>query len=185
MGGTIEWAVEGPTAKPDVLVAAVGSLMNTSIMMNDQQLPDNLVKKLADIARRHGNAVPLHGRQFAQWLHLAFPRECPYPHIAHKDAAGNALMSSFFNPPVSRTAPARGDNLTAALEDPLTQWTDDEVLPLAEKVEGAAAPCGWCRSILRIIFMVLAVVALLNHLWSLALSGKQTFQTEVWGRDLD
>jgi len=181
---TIEWAVEGPTAKPDILLAAVGSLMNTSIMMNEQQLSGSLVKKLADIAKRNGNAVPLHGRLFAQWLHFAFPRECPYPHIAHKDAAGNTLMTSFFNPPVSRPALARGDKLTAALEDPLMQWTDDEVLPLAEEAEGTA-PCGWCRSILRIIFMVLAVLALLNQLWGLASSGNRTFQTEMWGRDLD
>merc|ERR550537_1532339 len=25
--------------------------------------------------------IPLHGRLLAQWLHYAFPRECPYPHM--------------------------------------------------------------------------------------------------------
>ncbi|OLP24478.1 hypothetical protein AK812_SmicGene48940, partial [Symbiodinium microadriaticum] len=25
---------------------------------------------------------PLHGRLFAQWMHYAFPHECPYPQIA-------------------------------------------------------------------------------------------------------
>merc|ERR1719379_1385438 len=31
-------------------------------------------------ARNEGHLVPLHGRLFAQWLHYAFPRDCPYPH---------------------------------------------------------------------------------------------------------
>merc|ERR1719343_1461059 len=26
--------------------------------------------------------VPLHGRLFAQWLHHAYPRECPFPHVS-------------------------------------------------------------------------------------------------------
>jgi len=186
--GTIEQAANGPTAKPDILLAAVGSLMNTSIMMNEQQqqqlLPDNLVKKLADIASRHGNAVPLHGRLFAQWLHFAFPQECPYSHVAHRDAFSNTLMTSFFSPLQTRPASARSNKFTTAMEDPLMQWTDDEVLPLDEEAEGKAS-CGWCRSTLRVVFMVLTVAALFKQLWELASSGKQTFQAEVWGRDLD
>lgn len=26
--------------------------------------------------------MPLHGRLFSQWMHHAFPRECPFPHIS-------------------------------------------------------------------------------------------------------
>lgn len=26
--------------------------------------------------------MPLHGRLFMQWLHHAYPRECPYPHLS-------------------------------------------------------------------------------------------------------
>merc|ERR1719221_2229657 len=29
-----------------------------------------------------GGLVPLHGRLFMQWMHHAYPRECPYPHAA-------------------------------------------------------------------------------------------------------
>merc|ERR1719379_1272928 len=38
--------------------------------------------RLNDIATHHGGYVPLHGRLFAQWLHHAYPRECPYPHVS-------------------------------------------------------------------------------------------------------
>merc|ERR1719330_2161170 len=36
----------------------------------------------SDIAHMHGGQVPLHGRLFAQWMHHAFPRECPFPHAS-------------------------------------------------------------------------------------------------------
>jgi len=39
------------------------------------------MRRLEDIAHRYGGQVPLHTRLFAQWLHQAFPRECPYPHV--------------------------------------------------------------------------------------------------------
>eukprot|EP00929_Paragymnodinium_shiwhaense_P056795 TRINITY_DN2843_c0_g3_i1.p2 TRINITY_DN2843_c0_g3~~TRINITY_DN2843_c0_g3_i1.p2 ORF type:complete len:574 (-),score=182.05 TRINITY_DN2843_c0_g3_i1:51-1772(-) len=37
-------------------------------------------RRLDEIATHHGGTVPLHGRLFAQWMHLTYPRECPYPH---------------------------------------------------------------------------------------------------------
>merc|ERR1712107_499075 len=38
--------------------------------------------RLREIAKAHGGVVPLHGRLFAQWMHHAFPRECPFPHVS-------------------------------------------------------------------------------------------------------
>merc|ERR1719251_504496 len=38
--------------------------------------------QLQRLAQMHGGQVPLHGRLFAQWLHYAFPRDCPFPHKA-------------------------------------------------------------------------------------------------------
>lgn len=37
-------------------------------------------RRLAEVAQHHGGLIPLHGRLFAQWMHLAFPRECSFPH---------------------------------------------------------------------------------------------------------
>merc|ERR1719446_1699768 len=37
---------------------------------------------LEEIATHHSGLVPVHGRLFSQWLHYAFPHECPYPHMA-------------------------------------------------------------------------------------------------------
>merc|ERR1712217_150110 len=35
-----------------------------------------------EVAAQHDGRVPLHGRLFAQWMHHAYPHECPYPHKA-------------------------------------------------------------------------------------------------------
>lgn len=38
------------------------------------------MSRLDEIAAGNGGRVPLHGRLFAQWMHHAYPRECPRPH---------------------------------------------------------------------------------------------------------
>jgi hypothetical protein len=49
----------------------------------NQEVNGTLQDRLLEIAAQHEDGlVPLHGRLFAQWLHYAFPRECPYPHEA-------------------------------------------------------------------------------------------------------
>merc|ERR1712039_599952 len=86
-------------------------------------LPAGLVSKLHGIAAKHKGVVPIHGRLFAQWLHFAFPLECPYPHAAVRSssvipglwlAAGIKKMSSSLS----------GNDSTIA------SWSDEELLPL-------------------------------------------------------
>jgi len=47
-----------------------------------RELSPTLLERLDQIALHHGGEVPLHGRLFAQWMHHAYPRECPFPHEA-------------------------------------------------------------------------------------------------------
>merc|ERR1719413_222807 len=47
-----------------------------------RNLSEPLLSRLGEIADHHNGLVPLHGRLFAQWLHHAYPLECPYPHEA-------------------------------------------------------------------------------------------------------
>jgi len=79
--GRIEEAVQEPSAEPNRLARIVADTPSDT-----QEAPRNLtatlVTRLGDIAGRHGGRVPLHGRLFMQWLHHAYPRECPYPHVS-------------------------------------------------------------------------------------------------------
>ena len=93
-----------------------------------------MVRKLEDIADGHHGTVPLHGRMFAQWMHHAFPRECPFPHVAGStdpqaasdwiEKAGTARASKNR---MQKTTDAWAGQL---LEDEeLTHWThEDELL---------------------------------------------------------
>eukprot|EP00927_Polykrikos_kofoidii_P084682 TRINITY_DN8_c0_g2_i1.p1 TRINITY_DN8_c0_g2~~TRINITY_DN8_c0_g2_i1.p1 ORF type:complete len:564 (+),score=82.06 TRINITY_DN8_c0_g2_i1:105-1796(+) len=53
---------------------------------------EELRRRLDEVAAHHDGFIPLHGRLFAQWMHLAFPQECPYPH-----KAGTVYYSSMEN----------------------------------------------------------------------------------------
>jgi len=160
----VERALGSPFAKPDVLLPLLGNLTTTS-MDEVQPVSTSLVEKLSSVAARNGGEVPLHGRLFTQWLHFAFPYECPYPHVTQKDGAGNALTTSYFQ--------GTSDG---------SQWTDDEMLPLIEEEHGGFF--GF-RGILRVVFMLLALVALFNQIRVLAVAHARNLQKTVIGVDLE
>jgi len=142
--GEVERIVGGPSAAPHVLVPLLGNITSSS-MDEAHSLSQVLVQKLSAISVQNGGSVPLHGRLFAQWLHFAFPYECPYPHVTQKDLAGNTLMTSYF----------RGHSNSSA------NWTDEEILLFAE--ENAQLNIT-LRAIVCIAFMLLAVVAMYNQI---------------------
>lgn len=80
--GEIEVAIGSSTAAPSDILAIVGNMtIPTSLEEEDSpQLIGSHTEQLEQIAKMHGDVVPLHGRLFAQWLHRVFPRECPQPH---------------------------------------------------------------------------------------------------------
>jgi len=75
--GHIERELMSPNAAPKEILAAVAALPP-----GNQNLSVALIRRLEDVAQHHGGQVPLHGRLFAQWLHHAYPLECPYPHVS-------------------------------------------------------------------------------------------------------
>lgn len=76
MMSAIEQQVAGPAASAAQLAQIVAGLRDV------KGLDPKLQKRLYSIAAQSGGFVPLHGRLFAQFLHHAFPRDCPYPHEA-------------------------------------------------------------------------------------------------------
>jgi len=78
--GRVEREVSAPDADPQRILEIVSTLSSASVEA-PRILPSMLMSRLDDVARHHGGRVPLHGRLFSQWLHHAFPRECPYPRV--------------------------------------------------------------------------------------------------------
>jgi len=77
----IEGKVGQPSALPGDIVDIASALASDTV-----DAPRNLstpqLTRLQEIAEHHSGRVPLHGRLFAQWMHHAYPRECPFPHMA-------------------------------------------------------------------------------------------------------
>jgi len=79
---TVERSIGQPEASPEDIVSLVQTLPSATVLAN-RVLPDVMLTRLRAIANSHQSGmVPLHGRLFSQWMHHAYPRECPYPHLA-------------------------------------------------------------------------------------------------------
>lgn len=74
----VETSLAAPTATPERLAALVEALPSETVQA-PRELPATLMAKLEEIAKYHQGTVPIHGRLFAQWMHHAYPLECPYP----------------------------------------------------------------------------------------------------------
>jgi len=77
MQGELEVAIGSPAAPPQQILDIVGGMVE-----EPSTLQGSLSDQLDKIAATHDGLVPLHGRLFAQWLHYAFPQDCPFPHRA-------------------------------------------------------------------------------------------------------
>lgn len=75
----LERRLGAPAASPSDVEAAVAAL-SSPITAAGRDVGPVLRNRLQAIAAAHGGMVPTYGRLFAQWMHHAFPRECPYPH---------------------------------------------------------------------------------------------------------
>jgi len=78
--GHLEERLGAPHASQTEIATLVATLPSATTAGN-RTLPAALLGKLSEVAEHHGDRIPLHGRLFAQWMHLAYPRECPFPHV--------------------------------------------------------------------------------------------------------
>jgi len=142
----IEHKVLAPTASPERLLSIVQDISHVQV------LPRGLAEKLHDIAERHGGEVPLHGRLFAQWLHFAFPHECPYPSIV--ESADMLARSQWNRTQYSASSDERLNHVLSVDDSALASddmefdkfWIDHEVLPV---VDTPQSPLGRTATVMR------------------------------------
>jgi len=79
--GFLEKQIGAPTAELQTIAELVFQLPSNTVSA-PRNLSTALMDRLYQVARENYGRIPLHGRLFAQWMHHAFPRECPYPHEA-------------------------------------------------------------------------------------------------------
>jgi hypothetical protein len=155
----LEKHILAPAASPDRVLALASN-------MSDHALSKDLEEKLRSIAERHGGQVPLHGRLFAQWLHFAFPHECPFPSVVASSAALTASewldadkyasedeRKQHIQSSVASAAPAAEDFEIAGM------WSDYEVLPVLEKTH---SPTYFAGGLVRIMVQLAAVCVVMR-----------------------
>merc|ERR1712048_870598 len=131
----IEGAVLASEAPPEMLFGVVSSISTASVEAPRLMRP-SLVKQLNSIAALHGGAVPLHGRLFSQWLHFAFPSECPHPKSYVSSSMRNQWLdfeSAHASATIAEEERARQANVSNvqmfASEASVADWVDYDVLP--------------------------------------------------------
>merc|ERR1719296_318402 len=80
MMSALEHVSGGPDGETAQILELVSTMASATVDA-PRALPDAQRKRLEEIASLHEGRIPLHRRLFAQWMHHAYPRECPYPHV--------------------------------------------------------------------------------------------------------
>jgi hypothetical protein len=143
--GEIEAAIKAPTAAPSTILGLVRNMTSQTTLDNDEppHLDGNMVSQLEKLAQSHGGMVPLHGRLFAQWLHFAFPHECPLP--TKNGATTAATPSEFGNDYIAsnddmnkHASNATALDVAVTKEDLqwMSQWSADEELMMDYRSDG-------------------------------------------------
>jgi len=140
----IEALLHASVGSSKQLLSIIANNISSSSVDAPRHLSQMLVDKMEEISEYHQGLIPIHGRLFQQWLHYAFPRECPYPHIAKTAAAltrefyesgygtGKGKHHATQEDMQSWYSKAAGDS--KSLRAPfMSQWTDVEVLPLHDQ----------------------------------------------------
>jgi len=145
----LEKEFASPEADPKEVLAVVAGL-SSSTVTGPRELTAPLIRRLEDISEGHHGTVPLHGRLFAQWMHHAFPRECPFPHVAGTtnpqaasewiEAAGSARASQKEMQKVTASIAAAGG---IPEDEELTHWTHEEELLVPRAVPRRAGSSLW------------------------------------------
>jgi len=79
--GHVEMELKNPMAGPAEIAKIIANLPSVSVAAG-RQLSATLLQRLDELGDHHDKQIPIHGRLFAQWMHFAYPRECPFPHIS-------------------------------------------------------------------------------------------------------
>merc|ERR550525_2167523 len=174
----IEEVVGEPSAEPTRLLDIVSSTPSDT-----QEAPRNLsatlVTRLDEIAGRHQGRVPLHGRLFMQWLHHAYPRECPYPHVS--GTTNPVTQDEWLNMQpelnnVDATDSEKEQHMASHMDDlaglEALPWTDVEELVAVDRISTKPGRGTWLRPCMMLVALLSFLLPLVRG--SMALLGRQS-----------
>eukprot|EP00928_Gymnodinium_smaydae_P008291 TRINITY_DN1301_c0_g4_i1.p1 TRINITY_DN1301_c0_g4~~TRINITY_DN1301_c0_g4_i1.p1 ORF type:complete len:561 (+),score=118.62 TRINITY_DN1301_c0_g4_i1:81-1763(+) len=164
--GEIEVHVQAPKASPEHLLRIISNI-STSSVDAPRTMKLEMVMKLRRIADRNGGSVPLYGRLFMQWLHFAFPNECPYPDVVESRnlmpsrwARSGTVASKEELDQLKQSSYAMSiDSEDQDIID--AEWSDEEVLPLQDSRSSLLAKAfGFAVKLSPIVLVLQGAMAL-------------------------
>jgi len=169
----VEHHFAAPAVTPAKLIEFISALPSSSVAAG-RSLHTILVQRLEEIALRSGGLVPLHGRLFAQWMHHAYPRECPYPHVSGTTTPRTPLdfKEQSQQSPVATRADmqnwvetARSPQSDAESSDECTEWSHHEELYVGGVAsERSTGQQNLVRQLMYAIIVVAALVSLAHRM---------------------
>merc|ERR1719476_646028 len=173
----VEHHFAAPAVTPAKLIEFISALPSSSVAAG-RSLHKILVHRLEEIALRSGGLVPLHGRLFAQWMHHAYPRECPYPHVSGTTAPQTPLdfKEQSQQSPVATRADmqswvesAQSHPSDAENSDECTEWSHHEELYVggvaSERSTGTQTRVWYLvRQLMYAVIVVAALVSLAHRM---------------------
>merc|ERR1719243_57092 len=130
----VERGIAAPTGAVGDIAKVVAQI-STDTVDAPRNLTSELISKLDSVASRHGGRGPLHGRLFAQWMHHAFPNECPHPHVSGTTAPKTTVAFKKSGGKVKVTAEERAKYIAAHTSRTESRENDMERLLWSEEEE--------------------------------------------------
>jgi hypothetical protein len=179
--GQLEKEFVSPEASPSDIAARVADMSSSSVTA-PRTLSAPLMQKLDQIAEDHHGTVPLHGRLFAQWMHHAFPRECPFPHVA---GSTNPQTASEWIGEAGTAGASKSDMEKyvsaahlATKQEELSHWTHEEELLVPRAVPRSRSSL-W--SLLRSFMLMAALVAVAFRAATTTNKASEAMQLPLYG----
>jgi len=180
--GHLEREVDAPDADPERLLELVANLPSSTVKA-PREISTELRNLLKEVAQQHGGKVPLHGRLFGQWLHHAYPRECPFPHKSgttnpmtadewiSENGKGNVITQEEMQEHIDAASmvcnSSAGDCADAAATEPTPLlWTAEEELVVSTTPAPAFGSKRMRSCILSSFMAIVALASLGMTLWS-------------------
>lgn len=181
----LESKVLGPNMDAEQLLYAVGNMSSIgddlegpiSPLLGSSAASQSLRDRLFAIAKHNGGQVPLHGQMFAQWLHFAFPLDCPHPikALPPSQQPGGSLPVGIQK--VQSTPQEMVQSIAPKSWELVPQWTEEESNPFLDELpEDSPTPTPMLKQIMRF-------VALLSFFAVLVTTALHTFQTAATSPD--
>merc|ERR1719343_1801797 len=193
---SLERSIAHPVASPS-LIAELMADLSTQTVVAPRTLSGSLRRKLDLIAEQHGGHVPLHGRMFAQFLHHAFPNECPQPRapgvaeapMSHDEWQASRNTSALVSKAVMKELMGRAAKTedAASSEEPPLLWTDEEELLTSldlERLHSTGAKLQQGREgVLRIMLRFVAMCAAVASSIAILAESVRSSASLLWSQD--